>query len=35
MQEYVANGAQLGWLIDLHEKKIYESVQLKIDKNNA
>lgn len=23
MQEYVANGAQLGWLIDPHEKKIY------------
>jgi hypothetical protein len=35
MQEYLASGAQLGWLIDLHEKKIYESVQLKIDKNNA
>jgi Uma2 family endonuclease len=23
MQEYVANGARLGWLIDPHEKKIY------------
>jgi Uma2 family endonuclease len=23
MQEYMANGAQLGWLIDPHEKKVY------------
>jgi Uma2 family endonuclease len=23
MQEYMANGAQLGWLIDLQEKKVY------------
>jgi Uma2 family endonuclease len=23
MQEYVANGAQLGWLIDPHEKRVY------------
>jgi Uma2 family endonuclease len=23
MQQYVANGAQLGWLVDPHEKKIY------------
>ena len=23
MQEYVANGAQLGWLIDPQEKKVY------------
>ena len=22
-QEYVANGAQLGWLIDPHEKRVY------------
>jgi Uma2 family endonuclease len=23
MQEYVANGAPLGWLIDPHEKRVY------------
>jgi Uma2 family endonuclease len=23
MQEYMANGAQLGWLIDPQEKKVY------------
>ena len=23
MEEYVANGAQLGWLIDPFEKKVY------------
>ncbi|MBM3224576.1 MAG: Uma2 family endonuclease [Candidatus Tectomicrobia bacterium] len=23
IQEYLANGAQLGWLIDPHEKKVY------------